>query len=266
MSRVTVIAAVCAVGLVTAAAVVVVDGNQPPGTTVLTSDEPSTTATSTTPTSPVTTSTPAPTTTTVATTVVPPPPPGALSAADGAAALPTVGDTYVESELAAQLATVCEGASFDLLGADTSYASLKTADDDPLRYLDAVVAVFPTDAAAAGAYSRITGAMVDCPTTRTATPPPSEDVPEPRPVQIEGELRPDILVADLPAVQWVQLQTAEEPPSQLRTAITVVAVENALVAVSMDQDAETGDVDEIADASIIAAVLVAQSLIAAAAA
>jgi hypothetical protein len=252
MTRPALAAAACAVGLVVAAGAVVAlggpddfaAGSTPPGPT----------------TSPVpTTATPTPTvpSATTAPTVAK----GPLTATDAEAAIPREDAELAAAELQVELGSVCEGATFDLVGATPVYASLQTV-DDPLQYLDAVVVVYETVPTAATAYERIAEAIAACPPSRTATPAPPAPDERPVPIDIEGEVRADVVVAELPAVQWVQVQAADG--TELRTAITVVQVENALVAISMDQDSETIGADELAAASIARAAVVVTALRAAA--
>lgn len=71
------------------------------------------------------------------------------------------------------------------------------------------------------------------------------------------------MINGLQAVQWVQPQSADG--TELRTAITVMLVENALVAISMDEDSETIEADELADDSIAQVAAIVTALTAAAA-
>lgn len=253
MNRATIAAGVCAVGLVAAAGAVVVLGGSdlvPASATIVR-------ATST---GPLATS-PGPTSATPTATTAPAVPRGPLTPADAEAAIPQAGDGFDPADLQVELGSVCEGATFDLVGTTPVYASLQSS-TAPLQYLDAVVVVYDTVPSAATAYDRIAEAITQCPLTRTATPEPTAPDEEPIPIEIQGEVRPDVLVDGRSAVQWVQIQSADG--TQLRTAITVVLVENALVAVSMDEDSETIDADALADDSIAQAVAVVAALAAAA--
>lgn len=257
MNRVATAAAACAVGLVVAAGAVAVlgDREQVPvaGTTVVTS---------TTSPSPSPTASPTPTPTpTLTRTTTPPVPPGPLTAADAEAAVPTEGPEFGPTDLPVELGSVCEGATFDVAEAAPVYASLQSV-DDPLQYLDVVVAVYEHVPDAVTAYEEIAAAIAQCPPARTATPEPTAPDEAPVPVEVVGEVRTNVVVNGLGAVQWVQLQSADG--TELRTAITVVVVENALVAVSMDEDSETIEADELADDSIAQAVAVVEALTAAA--
>ena len=141
------------------------------------------------------------------------------------------------------------------------HASLQST-GDPLQYLDAVVVVYDTVPSAATAYERIAEAIGQCPLTRTATPEPTTPDTEQVPIEIQGEVRSDVVVNGTPAIQWLQIQAADG--TELRTAITVVLVENALVAISMDEDSETISADELGGDSIAQAAAVVAALTAAA--
>ena len=255
MTRAVLAAAVCAVGLVAAAGAVVVldepDRPEPAGATTLL-DTPRTPVPGT------STPTSTPTATTAPTVAR-----GPLTAGDAETALPGEDEAFGPADLEVNLGSVCEGATFDLVGATPRYASLQTT-DGPLKYLDAVVIVYETVPTAATAYERIAEAITLCPANRTATPEPTAPDERTVPIEIDGEVRADVVVADLPAVQWVQVQSADG--TELRSAITVVQVENTLVAISMDEDSETIAGDELAAESIARAATVVSALLAAAAA
>ena len=253
MSRAASAAAACAVGLVAAAglvaAVVAPDltrtaSTVPPETT----PTPGSTA-------------PDPLGATPTTTTAPTVPRGPITVVDARGAIPRAGEAFETADLRVELGSVCEGATFDLIGASAVHASLQST-EDPLQYLDAVVIVYDTVPSAATAYERIAEAIGECPLTRTATPEPTASDAPRVPIEIQGEVRSDVLVNGTPAIQWLQLQAADG--TELRTAITVVLVENALVAVSMDEDSETISADELGDDSISQAAAVAAALAAAA--
>ena len=254
MTRVAIAAAVCAVGFVLGAgAIVVLDGADqvaPVATAVV-----RTTTTSV----PATTS-PTPTTPSPTATTAPTVPRGPLTTADAEAVIPKAGDVFGPADLEVKLGSVCEGATFDLVGATPVYASLQSA-DDPLQYLDAVVVVYDTVPSASTAYERLAEAVTLCPPSRTATPAPTAAEEAPIAVEIDGEVIPDVLVGERPGIQWVQVQSADG--SELRTAITVVLVENVLVAISMDEDSETTEAGSLAEDSLAQAGTVVAALLAA---
>jgi hypothetical protein len=174
--------------------------------------------------------------------------PGPLIAEDGPAALPVPDDEYVAAELPVELTAICEGASIDLLGAVPAYASLQTA-DDPLRYLDATVAVYENSPAAAAAFARLQTDVGACPSKQTAEPvPPQGDAPVV--VDLVGERR-DVSIGTIAGLQWLQSQTGDG--TELRTVVTMVVVQNAILVISMDADSETTSLDELAEASLTAA-------------
>jgi hypothetical protein len=240
MTRATTAAAVGAVGLVAAAGVVAVLGGAdlvPASTTRIVATtpapEPKTAALQTTPSPSLTT----------ATAVAR----GPLISVDAQAALPRPGEVFAPAELEVELGSVCEGATLDLLGATPAYASLQSV-EAPLRYLDVVVVVYDTVPLASVAYDRVATAITQCPLTRTATPTPTAPDETPSPIEVTGEVRPDLVVGGQSAMQWVQVQSADG--TELRTAITVVLVENALVAVSLDESVDSTGADTLAGASL----------------
>jgi hypothetical protein len=264
MTRVATAAAACAVGLAAAAVAVAVLGDldQLPvaATTVVASTSaasPSPTASAT----PTPTPTPTPTITTPRATTATPDPVGPLTVADAEAALPKEGAEFGPTDLPVELGSVCEGATFDFAAATPVYASLQST-EDPLQYLDAVIVVYDTATRGVTAYGEIAEAIGLCPPTRTATPQPTTPDEEPVPVEVAGEVRTNVVINGLQAVQWVQLQSADG--TELRTAITVVLVDNALVAISMDEDSETIEADELADDSIAQVAAIVTALTAAA--
>ena len=193
-------------------------------------------------------------------TTAPPIPLGPLTVADATAVLPKAGEAFAQADPAVELGSVCEGATLDVVGATAVYASLQTT-GDPLQFVDAVVAVYDTAPAAAAAYDRIAEAIEACPPARTVTAAPTAPDATPQAVEVEGEVRPHVLVEGQSGVQWVQIQTADG--TQLRTAITVVVVENALIAVSLDQDSETTEADDLAAGSVTHAAAIVRALLAA---
>jgi hypothetical protein len=249
MTRIATAAAVGAVGLVAAAGVVFVTGDADfdrsaaSVTRTTSTPDPATESSSGTPAPPTTTGVPVEQ--------------GPLTTADAAAALPTVGGEFGPADLEVELASVCDGATFDLFSATPVYASLQST-EVPLAYLDAVIIVYATAPGASTAYDGIAEAIGRCALTRTATPTPTATDDVPIPIEIEGEVRPGVVVDGRPAVQWVQIQSADG--TELRTAITVVRVENTLVAVSVDQDAGAIDADDLANVSIRHAVAIAAAL------
>lgn len=253
MTRFATAAAMCAAGLVVAAGVVVVLGEPDllPASAQSAAPEPSASISSDL----------SEVTVTPTVTTAPPIPLGPLTVADAEEVLPKAGEAFALADPAVELGSVCEGATLDVIGAIAVYASLQTT-GDPLQFLDAVVAVYDTAPAAAAAYDRIAEAIAACPPARTVTAAPTAPDATPRPVEVEGEVRPHVLVEGRSAVQWVQIQTADG--TQLRTAITVVVVENAVVAVSLDQDSETTDADQLAAGSITQAAAILRALLAAA--
>ncbi|MBA2477650.1 MAG: hypothetical protein H0V38_03470 [Sporichthyaceae bacterium] len=262
MTRVATAAAACAVGLAAAAVAVAVLGDRDQLPVAATTVVPSTSAASPSPTASATpTPTPTPTTTTPRATATPIPV-GPLTVADAEAALPKEGAEFGPTDLPVELGSVCEGATFDFAAATPVYASLQST-EDPLQYLDAVIVVYDTATRGVTAYGEIAEAIGLCPPTRTATPQPTTPDEEPVPVEVAGEVRTNVVINGLQAVQWVQLQSADG--TELRTAITVVLVENALVAISMDEDSETIEADELADDSIAQAAAIVTALTAAAA-
>jgi hypothetical protein len=253
MSRAASAAAACAVGLVVAAGVAVV-ALEPDltrtATTVRTQPTPDPTSTGPDQLSATPTATTAPTV-----------PRGPITLADARTAMPQAGGDFEAADLRVELGSVCEGATFDLVGASAAHASLQST-EDPLQYLDAVVVVYDTVPTAATAYERIAEAIGQCPSTRTATPEPTAPDARSIPIEIQGEVRSGVVVEGRAAIQWLQLQSADG--TELRTAITVALVENALVAISMDEDSETASADDLAGDSIAQAAAVVAALSAAA--
>lgn len=244
MTRAAIAAAICAVGLVAAAGVVALGGSDlaPASSTSLpVTSTPDSLRASAEPTA----------------TTPPPVPRGPLTRADADAAIPRPSELFGPADLQIELGSVCEGATFDLLGATPVYASLQSI-EDPLQYLDAVVVVYDTVPSAETAYERIAEAIAECPPTRIATPEPTAPEERPVPIEIEGEVRPGLVLDGGEGLQWVQIQSADG--TELRTAITVVLVANALVAVSMDEDSETIEADALADDSIAAAQAIVTAL------
>ena len=260
MTRVATAAAACAVGLAAAAVAVAVLGDLDQLPVAATTVVASTSAASPSPTASAT-PTPTPTITTPRATTATPDPVGPLTVADAEAALPKEGAEFGPTDLPVELGSVCEGATFDFAAATPVYASLQST-EDPLQYLDAVIVVYDTATRGVTAYGEIAEAIGLCPPTRTATPQPTTPDEEPVPVEVAGEVRTNVVINGLQAVQWVQLQSADG--TELRTAITVVLVENALVAISMDEDSETIEADELADDSIAQVAAIVTALTAAA--
>ena len=262
MTRVATAAAACAVGLAAAAVAVAVLGDRDQLPVAATTVVASTSAASPSPTASATpTPTPTPTPTTPRATTATPDPVGPLTVADAEAALPKEGAEFGPTDLPVELGSVCEGATFDFAAATPVYASLQST-EDPLQYLDAVIVVYDTAPRGVTAYGEIAEAIGLCPPTRTATPQPTTPDEEPVPVEVAGEVRTNVVINGLQAVQWVQLQSADG--TELRTAITVVLVDNALVAISMDEDSETIEADELADDSIAQVAAIVTALTAAA--
>ncbi len=257
MTRAAIAAAVFAVGLVATAGAVGVIGEPDLGAASARTDDGSTASPDSVLAPPDSTTSPPTPTVTTATPIAR----GPLTAADAAAALPKSSDKFGPADLEIELGSVCEGATFDLVGATPVYASLQSA-TDPLQYLDAVVMVYETVPGATNAYARLADQITQCPVTRTATPTPSATADQPVQIEIQGEVRADTNVDGRKGVQWVQIQSADG--TELRTAITVVLVENALVAVSMDEDSETIGADDLATDSITQAQAIVAALTAAA--
>jgi hypothetical protein len=186
--------------------------------------------------------------------------PAPLTVEASQALLPQAGAEFVAAEVPVELSSVCEGAAPDLTSATPLYASLQSS-AAPLRFLDVAVGVYAKSEDAARAYDRLTEDVAACPPSRSATPAagpgPSDAVPPP--ILVEGERR-DVVVAERPAIQWVQVQTVQSPATQLRTAVTVTRVHNALVMVSVDADSETADAIAIASDSLTHADAVAAAL------
>lgn len=187
--------------------------------------------------------------------------PGPLSVEATMAAAPRAGATYVAAEIAVELSSVCEGASLALSAATPVYASLQSA-RSPLQYLDAALAVYDDPDSATRAYEQLVTSVEACPLDRTVTPTPTPSG-TPSSVLVTGQ-RVEAAIGTQPALQWIQLQTVNDPPTQLRTAVTVTVVENVLLVVSVDQDSETASADEVAAASLLQAGHISERLAAAA--
>lgn len=251
------IALACAVGLVAAAGVVlVVDRTQDETPDTRAAATPSIAASRSA--SPSATTTPRQTTRTATPTPTVPAGPAPLTVEASQALLPQAGADFVAAEVPVELTSVCEGAAPDLTTATPIYASLQSS-AAPLRFLDVAVGVYASPEDAARAYDRLAEDVAACPPSRSATPTPAPGEAAPPPILIEGERR-DVVVAERPAIQWVQVQTVQTPPTQLRTGVTVTRVHNALVMVSVDADSETADAAAIASDSLTHAESVASAL------
>ncbi len=238
----------CAIGLVAAAGGVLGYDNTRDDEPIAVSDVTSSVTASQTP-SPSTTPTPSPSTPTPTPSLAPRvlAGPAPLTAEASQAVLPQAGGAFVAAEVPVELTSVCAGAAPDLASATPLYASLQSS-AAPLRFLDVAVAVYATPDDAVRAYDRLAEDVAACPPSRSATPAPASGEAVPPPILVEGA-RHDVVVAEQPGIQWVQVQTVQMPATQLRTAVTVTRVHNALVLVSVDADSETADAAAIATAS-----------------
>jgi hypothetical protein len=235
-------AAVALAAAAIAVAVVTHDGGTGPAT-----DPPRTTTTASSDTLLATTTPSTPTSAAPTTT----PLPAGITTAIAESALPPAADPYEAAEQPVMLTAICAGAALEAVPPSTAvYASLQTT-DVPLRFLDAGIVVYSTGESAQLAFTRLVAELQRCPPDRTATPTPSGTV-TPSPVQVTGEVL-HTTIGDVPAVQWVQLQTSADPETSLRTVVTVLAYRNAIVAVSMDEDSESTSAEELASASQAAA-------------
>jgi hypothetical protein len=184
--------------------------------------------------------------------------PSPLSVEAATAVAPRPGGDYLAAEVPVELASVCERASLQLTDATPVYASLQTA-AAPLRYLDVAFAVYEDADSAAQAYDELTTSVAACPLDRTIvptpaasamlTPSPAPSAPVVSPISVHGESS-ETSIGTRSALQWLQLQTVDEPPTQLRTAVTVTVVENVLIMVSVDEDSETATAEQITAASL----------------
>jgi hypothetical protein len=149
-----------------------------------------------------------------------------------------------------QLVAVCDGAVL-ASGADDHavFGSLQTP-TAPLRFLDVGITVYPDAEAATDAYVALVQQISACPASGAVAAPPGDAVTGQ--VTIQGAPHA-VQASGRPAIQWWQLQSTTTPATSLRTAVTVVAYANAVVAVSMDEDSETTTPEALAEASRAAA-------------
>lgn len=218
---------------------------------------------------PSTTADPTPTTTATSASALPPvsttpPLPAGVTSTMALAMLPAATDPYRAAAQPVTLTAICEGAVLDSAPpSSASYTSLETI-KPPLRYLDVAVVVHTTGESAQSSYASLHAMLEMCPSSRLATPTPTGTT---TPGQVEVSGAPQAAtVAGLPAIQWVQVQTSDTPKTSLRTVVTLVRFQNAIVAVSTDEDSESTSAPELAETSRVAAEQVVKALQAAVAA